>query len=49
MTLQDVRLNLAKEEAAEAARGLISPHEVTLSSFLTTAFDLEEQQYVCLG
>lgn len=43
-TLQDVRLDLAKEEAAEAAGGHISPHNVTLITFLTTALDLEEQQ-----
>jgi hypothetical protein len=45
-TLQDVRLELAKEEAAEAAKGCTSPHKVTLTTFLTTALDLEEQQYV---
>ena len=44
-TLQDVRLELAKEEAAEAARGRVSPHDITLTTFLTTALDLEEQQY----
>jgi hypothetical protein len=44
-TLQDVRLALAKEEAAEAARGRISPHKVTQTTFLTMALDLEEQQY----
>ncbi|KAM6490236.1 hypothetical protein JOM56_014213 [Amanita muscaria] len=43
-TLQDVRLALAKEEAAEAARGRISPHKVTQTTFLTMALDLEEQQ-----
>jgi hypothetical protein len=45
-TLQDVRLELAREEAAEAARGSTSPHKVTLTTFLTTALELEEQQYV---
>ncbi|KAI0245468.1 hypothetical protein BJV78DRAFT_1356698 [Lactifluus subvellereus] len=44
-TLQDVRLDLAKEEAAEAARGHIFPHKVTLTTCLTMALDLEEQQY----
>lgn len=44
-TLQDVRLDLAKEEAAEVARGRVSLHNVTLTTFLTTALDLEEQQY----
>jgi hypothetical protein len=45
-TLQDVRLELAKEDADEAARGVLSPHKTTLTSFLTLGFDLEEQQYV---
>lgn len=45
-TLQDVRLDLAKEDAAEAARGLITPHKMTMTAFLTMALDLEEQQYV---
>ena len=44
-TLQDVRLELAREEAAEAARGRVSYHNITLTTFLTTALDLEEQQY----
>ena len=44
--LQDVRLNLAKEEVADAAQGCISPHSVTLAAFITTGLDLEEQQYV---
>jgi hypothetical protein len=45
-TVQDVRLELAKEDAANSARGVVSPHEVTLTAFLTMGLDLEEQQYV---
>lgn len=45
-TLQDVRLQLAREEAADAAQGNLPLHRTTLTSFLTLALDLEEQQYV---
>lgn len=45
-TLQDVRLELAKDDAASSAQGVISPHNITLTTFLTTGLDLEEQQYV---
>lgn len=44
--LQDVQLELAKKDADEAARGVISPHKTTLTSFLSLGFNLEEQQYV---
>ncbi|KAI0045474.1 hypothetical protein FA95DRAFT_1473414, partial [Auriscalpium vulgare] len=46
MSLVDVRLELAEEEAREAALGQLSPHETTASMFLTIGFELEEQQYV---
>jgi hypothetical protein len=46
LTLQDVRLALAKEEAAEAAEGRVASHNVTLITFLMTGLELEEQQYV---
>lgn len=46
MTLQDVRLELAKEDSALAATGEISAHETSLTKFLTTGLELEEQQYV---
>ena len=45
-TLQDVRLELAKEDLALAAQGAISPHKTSLTSFLTIGLELEEQQYV---
>lgn len=45
-TLQDVRLELAKDDAASSARGVVSLHDVTPTAFLTTGLDLEEQQYV---
>ncbi|KAJ2921118.1 hypothetical protein H1R20_g15975, partial [Candolleomyces eurysporus] len=43
-TLQDVRLQMAKEDAEEAARGAISAHQTSISSFLITGIELEEQQ-----
>ena len=43
-TVQDVRLQLTQEDAAEAQRGIISPHKITLTAFLTTGLELEEQQ-----
>ncbi|KAI0038918.1 hypothetical protein FA95DRAFT_1504888, partial [Auriscalpium vulgare] len=44
MSMVDVRLELAEEEAREAALGQVSPHETTASMFLTVGFELEEQQ-----
>ncbi|RXW11429.1 hypothetical protein EST38_g14426, partial [Candolleomyces aberdarensis] len=43
-TLQDVRLQLAKEDANEAARGAVSAHQMSTSTFLITGLELEEQQ-----
>jgi len=43
-TLQDVRLELAKEEAVNAARGVLPKHKITLTGFFFAAFDIEEQQ-----
>jgi hypothetical protein len=43
-TLQEIRHELAKEDAKEAAQGIHPPHKTSLTSFLTKAFDLEEQQ-----
>ena len=46
-SLHDVRLELAKEEADNmAANGPL--HRTSLTSFFTTAFDLEVRQYVFL-
>jgi hypothetical protein len=43
-TVQDVRLELVKEEANEAAHGILSAHKTSLSGFLTLGLELEEQQ-----
>jgi hypothetical protein len=47
--MTDVKLELAKEEAAEAARGIIRSHETSASIFLTVGLELEEQQYGVLS
>ncbi|KAF8169323.1 hypothetical protein K438DRAFT_1983394 [Mycena galopus ATCC 62051] len=39
-----VRLQFTKEEAADAARGMPSMHDVSASSFIAAALDLEEEQ-----
>ena len=43
-TMADVRLELTREEAADANRGDESAHEITASLFLTQGLELEEQQ-----
>jgi hypothetical protein len=43
-TLQDVRLQLAKEDAAEAALGILPRHRVTLPSLLMAGLELEDSQ-----
>lgn len=43
-TLQDVRLELVKEDTRLAAQGEISAHQTSLTSFLMTGLELEEQQ-----
>lgn len=48
-TLADVKLELAKEEAADATRGIIRSHDTSASTFLTVGLELEEQQYVSIN
>jgi hypothetical protein len=45
-TLQDVRLELAREEAGEVALGVLPRHKTSLTSFLMIGFELEDSQYV---
>lgn len=48
--LQDVRLELAKEDAEAAKDGAVAAHETSLTEFLMKGLELEEQQYVsCLN
>lgn len=44
-TLQDVRLMLTKEEAAQAALGNLPRHEISMVTFLMKGFELEDNQY----
>lgn len=39
---------MSQEDSAEAARGVIAAHKVSMTSFLMTGLELEEQQYVHL-
>jgi hypothetical protein len=43
-TERDIRLQLLKEEEADASRGILPPHDISASSFLQTGLKLEEQQ-----
>ncbi|KJA16799.1 hypothetical protein HYPSUDRAFT_71075 [Hypholoma sublateritium FD-334 SS-4] len=45
-TLQDVCLDLAKEDTLQAQGGQTSPTTVSLTGFFTTAFELEDRQYL---
>ncbi|KZT03347.1 uncharacterized protein LAESUDRAFT_761931 [Laetiporus sulphureus 93-53] len=45
-TMNAVCLQLAQEDAAEAARGHVAPHEVTASIFLQLGLELEGQVHV---
>lgn len=44
--LQDVRLELAQEDAEMAKDGAVAPHVTSLTDFLMKGLDLEDQQYV---
>ncbi|TDL14504.1 hypothetical protein BD410DRAFT_845964 [Rickenella mellea] len=43
-SLAKVKLELAKQDAIDASAGVISPHEVSASTFLSSGMELEEQQ-----
>jgi hypothetical protein len=45
-TLQDVRLELARNETLKLAFGHEPRHKVTMTGLFSMAFDIEEQQYV---
>ena len=44
--LQDVRLALAREEAAQVALGKLPRHKISLSGFLLSGFELQDSQFV---
>jgi len=46
MTLQEVRLALAKEEGAQVALGNVPRHKMSLLAFLIVGFKLEDTQYI---
>jgi len=46
--VHDVRLELTQQEAADVAKGVLLPHKVSKSKFLTIGLELEEQQLVLL-
>ena len=47
MTLKEIQLKLANEDALSASRGQhLIQHEVSPSAFLLNGLDLEDQQYV---
>ena len=43
-TLQEVKLDLAKEEAEERGRGDLQVHDTSPNSFLYIGLEIEEQQ-----
>lgn len=45
-TLQDVRLELAREDAMQAALGNLPRHKVSSVAFLIIGLELEDSQYV---
>ena len=45
-TERDIRLQMVKEEEAEASRGILPPHDMSPSSFLHARLELEQQQSV---
>ncbi len=47
-TIQDIRLELAKEDANDATNGINFLHETTVTTFLTKGLELEGQQYVSI-
>ena len=44
--MNDVRLELEREDADALARGEIAQHDVSVGNFVQIGLDLEEQQYV---
>ncbi|KAF9054301.1 hypothetical protein BJ165DRAFT_1522843 [Panaeolus papilionaceus] len=44
LTLQDVCLQLATEDEIAARSGEVAPHKISMSSFLLTGLEIEDQQ-----
>lgn len=45
-TLAQAKLDLAEEEAAQKANGVIARHEMSPSNFILSVIDIEEKLYV---
>ena len=45
-TLQDVCLDLARNETLQLAAGYTPRHKVSMTAFFSMGFDIEDQQYV---
>lgn len=45
-TLQDVHLDLARNETLQLAAGYVPRHKVSMMAFFSMGFDIEDQQYV---
>ncbi|KIJ90500.1 hypothetical protein K443DRAFT_116509 [Laccaria amethystina LaAM-08-1] len=45
-TLQDVRLELIREESAKLASGCTPRHKVSMMGFFSMGFDIEDQQFI---
>jgi hypothetical protein len=43
-TLQDVRLELARNESLQLVSGHIPQHKVSITGFFSMGFDIEDQQ-----
>ena len=46
LTLQDVRLELSKEEALQGSSSNLQTQKISMTGFLTTGLELEDRQYV---
>ena len=46
LTLQDVRLELSKEEASQGSSSNLQTQKVSMTGFLITGLELEDRQYV---
>ena len=48
-TLQDIRLEMTRQETLLLASGRVPRHKVTMMGFFSMGFDIEDQQYVLIS
>lgn len=48
LTMNEVRLRLAEEDAKDVVAGTVISHEMKPGAFLEVGLNLEEQQYVSI-